>query len=50
MPVFRHGIGDNLVEADPSESIIDHGQGSFKRVTLAPNTDGRVASPSRLPA
>src|SRR5215472_4195968 len=35
-PVCRHGISDNLVEADPSESIIDHGARSFKRVTLPP--------------
>jgi hypothetical protein len=35
-PVCRHGIGDHLVEADSSESIIDYGEGSFKRVTLAP--------------
>src|SRR6516165_8820134 len=35
-PVCRYGISDNLVEADSSESILDHGAGSFKRVTLAP--------------
>jgi hypothetical protein len=35
-PVCRHGISDNLVEADSSESIIDHGAGGFKRVTLPP--------------
>src|SRR6516164_1043703 len=35
-PICRYGISDNLVEADSSESIIDHGAGSFKRVTLAP--------------
>src|SRR5215467_10672890 len=35
-PVCRYGISDNLVEADSSESIIGHGAGSFKRVTLAP--------------
>src|SRR5215475_770260 len=35
-PICRCGISDNLVEADSSESIIDHGAGSFKRVTLPP--------------
>src|SRR6516165_5155906 len=45
-PVCRYGIGDNLVEADPSESIVDHGQGRFKCVTLAPIRTGK--SPAHL--
>src|ERR1700680_5185750 len=44
--VGRHGVGDNLAEANAAEPVIDRGARRLQRIALPPM--GRRQSPGRL--
>jgi hypothetical protein len=46
-PIGGNGVGNDLVQAEPSETVIDHSLCRFQRHSPGPNRDVRASSPFR---